>query len=117
MTKTSLLGTITSNVTVLVLTLPTASAANWLGVSDSSLRDGDVSFGTIPAIILNVTNFLLSFVGTISMIMIIYGAVRMGYGAVANDKEVGKKIISAGIFGFIIAVSGWFIINLIIDNF
>ena len=51
------------------------------------------------------------------MIMIIYGAVKMGYGSVSNDKEAGKKVITAGIIGFIISVSGWFIINLIIDNF
>lgn len=50
------------------------------------------------------------------MIMIIYGAVRMGYGSVADDKEAGKKIISAGIVGFVISVSGWLIINFIIDN-
>lgn len=67
-------------------------------------------------VILNVTNFVLSLVGTVAMIMIIYGAVRMGYGAVADDKEAGKKIISAGIVGFVISVSGWLIINFIIDN-
>lgn len=64
-----------------------AMAANWLGVDNQSLRDGNVSFSTIPAIILNVTNFVLSLMGTITMIMVIYGAVRVGYGSVSSDKE------------------------------
>ena len=49
--------------------------------------------------------------------MIIYGAVRLGYGAVTGDKETGKKIITASIIGFVIAVSGWFIVNFLLQNF
>ena len=94
-----------------------AHAESWIGINSAKLRDGNVGFETIPLLIVNVTNYLMGFVGTISMIMIIYGAVRMGFGAVAGDKEIGKKVISAGIVGFVIAVSGWFIVNLIIDNF
>ncbi len=48
--------------------------------------------------------------------MIIYGAVRMGLGSLSNDKETGKKIITAGITGFVLSVSGWFIIRFVIDN-
>lgn len=94
-----------------------ASGNNWLGVDNSDLRNGNIGFESIPGMILSVTNFLLGFVGTISMIMIIYGAVRIGYGAVADDKEAGKKIVTAWIVGFVISVSGWFIINFVIDNF
>lgn len=72
-----------------------ASGNNWLGVDNSDLRNGNIGFESIPGMILSVTNFLLGFVGTISMIMIIYGAVRIGYGAVADDKEAGKKIVTA----------------------
>jgi hypothetical protein len=50
------------------------------------------------------------------MIVIIYGAFRIGYGAVMDDKEAGKKIVTAGIIGFVISISGWFIINFVIDN-
>ncbi len=89
---------------------------NWLGIKNADLRSGNVGFETIPVIILNVTNFLLWLVATVSMIVIIYGAFRIGYGAVMDDKEAGKKIITAGIIGFVISVSGWFIINFIIDN-
>lgn len=50
---------------------------NWLGINNSALRNGDVSLASIPTAILNVTNFTLKFVGTVAMIMIIYGAIRM----------------------------------------
>jgi hypothetical protein len=101
----------------LMLMTEAVSAASWIGIGDGNLRSGNVDFGTIPLLIVSVTNYLLGFVGTISMMMIIYGAVRMGFGVVTGDKEIGKKIIAAGIIGFVIAVSGWFIVNLIIDNF
>jgi hypothetical protein len=103
----------------LPLLLPNSAfaASNWLGINDDDLRNGNLGFESIPGIILNVTNFILGLVGTVATIMIIYGAVRIGYGAVADDKEAGKKIVTAGIVGFVISVSGWFIINFIIDNF
>ncbi len=62
-----------------LLALPRwTSAASWIGIEDSKLRSGDIDFATIPLIISNVTTYLLGFVATISMIMIMYGAVRMG---------------------------------------
>lgn len=54
-------------------------AASWIGIGDSNLRNGNVDFETIPLLIVSVTNYLLGFVGTVSMMMIIYGAVRMGF--------------------------------------
>lgn len=101
----------------LPLLAPSATYANWLGIDDMDLRNGNVGFESIPGLILNITNFLLGFIGTVAMIMVIYGAVRIGYGAVADDKEAGKKIVTAGIIGFVISVSGWFIVNFVIENF
>lgn len=40
----------------------------------------------------------------------------MGLGSLSNDKETGKKIISAGIVGFLLSASGWFIIRFVIEN-
>ena len=112
----SLFARLSLALTLLILSAP-VHAANWLGISRENLRSGNLGFETIPLLVINVTNYLMGFVGTVSMIMIIYGSVRMGFGAVAGDKEIGKKVIAAGIIGFVIAVSGWFIVNLIIDNF
>lgn len=92
-----------------------ASGANWTGVDNDKLRNGDVGFETIPTIIMSLTNFILGLSGTISMVMIIYGAVQMSFGSYSSG-EKGKKIISGGIIGFVISVSGWFIIRLVIDN-
>jgi hypothetical protein len=92
------------------------AAENWIGISNDKLRNGNVGFNDIPAIIINVTNYILGLAGTVTVVMIIYGAVRMGLGSLSNDKETGKKIISAGIVGFVLAVSGWFIIRLVIEN-
>jgi hypothetical protein len=103
---------------ITLLQTPTLWAAdeNWLGIKNDKLRSGDVGFDSIPTLIISVTNFLMGLVGTISMLVIIYGAIRMGMGSLSSDKETGKKIIGGGIIGFVIAVSGWFLINLVIDN-
>jgi len=66
--------------------------------------------------IINITNYILGLSGTVAVIMIIYGSVRMGLGSLSNDKETGKKIITAGIVGFLLSASGWFIIRFVIEN-
>jgi hypothetical protein len=34
-------------------------AASWIGIGESNLRNGNVDFGTIPLLIVSVTNYLL----------------------------------------------------------
>jgi hypothetical protein len=50
-------------------------------VGDSSfntkLRSGDVTFNDIPAMIVYATEFFLAIAGTVSIVAIIYGAIKM----------------------------------------
>lgn len=63
-----------------------------------------------------MTNFFLAFAGTISVIMIIYGAFRLSTGSLESDKDTAKKIITASIIGFALAVSAWAIIKIVMTN-
>lgn len=109
--------TLYSALALILIPIHNAHAENWLGVGDSELREWNVGFQDIPKMIISVTNWLLGFIGAVSVIMIIYWAVMLGYWAVTGDKETGKKIITASIIGFVIAVSWWFIVNFLIANF
>jgi len=91
--------------------------ANYLGINDTNLRNGDITFDDIPKAIISVTQFLLGLTGTIAVAVIVYGALRIALGAVPGDKDTGKKLVTSAIIGFIISVSGWVIINIFVSNF
>lgn len=88
------------------------------GIGDSDkLRSGDVSFSDIPKIISYATTFVLGFAATVSVIMIIYGAFQMAlFGLTSQEKKKGAETIQHGIIGFVITVSAWFIINIVMSN-
>ena len=76
-----------------------------------------MSFDDIPKIISYATTFILGFAATVAVIMIIYGAFQMAlFGLTSQEKKKGQETIEHGIIGFVIAVSSWFIINMIMSN-
>jgi hypothetical protein len=85
-------------------------------VSSSNLRTGNIGFDDIPKMILAATNFFLGFAGTVSVVMIIYGAFRLSMGSIESDKDTAKKIITASILGFVLSVSSWGIIKIVMTN-
>jgi len=48
--------------------------------------------------------------------MIIVGAFRMVIGSIENDKSKGKDAIKWGIYGLIVATSGWFLLKMVIEG-
>lgn len=85
--------------------------------SSTKLREWNISFDDIPKIISYATTFILGFAGTVSVIMIIYGAFQMAlFGLTSQEKKKGQETIEHGIIGFVISVSSWFIINMIMSN-
>lgn len=86
------------------------------GITEEKIRKGDFSFEDIPKVIMNSTNFFLSFAGTVSVVMVIYGAFRLSLGSVESDKDTAKKIITAALIGFALAVSSWAIIKVVMTN-
>ena len=100
------------------ITTSTVFADNILGVgNDTKLKNGDISFSDIPKMISYATSFLLGFAATIAMIMIIYGAFQMTLIAITSEeKKKGYDTMQHGIIGFVIAVSAWLIIKVVISN-
>ncbi|MDD2565341.1 MAG: hypothetical protein PHZ26_00715 [Candidatus Gracilibacteria bacterium] len=96
-----------------------AFADNITGIADDKLKNGDVSFSDIPKSIQYATGFILKFAATIAVIAIIIGGLKYSLGSVEGsspNKQKANDTIKYGIMGFVIAVSSWYIINLIVNN-
>lgn len=95
---------------------PNAGFIGGNGITQGKIRNGDFTFDDIPTVIMNATNFFLGFAATVSVVMIIYGAFRLSLGSVESDKDTAKKIIVAALIGFVLAVSSWAIIKIVMTN-
>lgn len=89
----------------------------WNGIDNARLRQGNISFSEIPSVIVAITNNLLSFVGYISLGVILIGALMYVLGGVNEEmKSKGKEAIKIALIGAVVSWSGWLIINFFIDN-
>ncbi len=96
-----------------------AASNGYLCIDYENLRKWNVAFDSIPKAINCGTSFILSFAWTIAMVMIIVWALKLSlwsWIAWSADKTKAKNTITFGILGFVVALSAWFIINLIIWN-
>lgn len=105
----------TSFLTTLVFADPDE---NYLGISNSKLREWDISMSDIPKAIQSVTTFILSFSATIAMIMIIVWALKWSLWSIDSspDKKKAQDTIKYWIYWFVVSVSAWFIVNVVIQN-
>lgn len=73
---------------------------------------GDYQVNDFIVLAINVSNWILGIVGSLTLIMFIYGGVMFLISAGASDKVAqAKKIIIASIIGLIIVFSSWLIIK------
>lgn len=90
----------------------------WDSSFNTKLRLGDVSFKDIPVMIVYATEFFLAIAGTVSIVAIIYGAIKMQIHSDAfggHNNEEWKKTVIAGITGFAISISAWFLIKKFVE--
>lgn len=88
------------------------------GVTNAQLRQGNISFSQIPGVVVAITNNLLSFVGYISLGVILIGALMYVFGGVSEEmKSKGKEAIKMALMGAVVSWSGWLVVNFVIDNF
>lgn len=92
------------------------AADTYLGVSSEKLRSGNITFDDVPKMIVSLTGFVLALTGTISLIMIIYGALRMVLGSYEQSVKDGKNTIMYALIGLAISASAWFIIKFVFST-
>lgn len=93
------------------------AADNILWISDSKLRNGEVSLDDIPTAITSMIDFFMSIAGTIAVIFIIIGAYKILFGSLQQDKTKGRDTIIMALTGFALAALAWMIVKIILANF
>ncbi len=95
-----------------------ASILEWGGcITENQIRTGDISFDKLPCIIIGIASTLLSFVGYISLgIILLWGLYYIFWGVSESAKETGKTAVKMAFIGALISWSSWVIVNFILDN-
>lgn len=93
------------------------AADNYLWISNSRLRNGNVHLEDIPGAIRSVIDFLMWIAGTIAVIFVIIGAYKILFGSLQQDKTKWRDTIIVALWGFALAALSWMIIKLILSNF
>lgn len=88
-------------------------------IANEKLKNWDVTFSDIPKAIQYATWFILKFAATVAVIAIIIWWLKYSLGSVewsSPNKQKANDTIKYWIMWFVIAVSSWYIINLIVNN-
>ncbi len=96
------------------------TSPNILWIDNEKLRTWNVSFSDIPKSIQSATTFILWLAATIAMIMIIVWWLKYSLWTMewsAPNKSKAQETIKYWIMWFVVAVSSWFVIKLVIENF
>lgn len=75
---------------------------------------GDYEINDFMALALKISQWILGIVGTLTLIMFIYGGFMFLISAGSSEKVTqAKKIITAAVVGLIIVFASWLIINFV----
>lgn len=94
-------------------------ADNIIWIEDSKLKKWNITLSDIPKAIQSATTFILWLAATIAVVMIIVWALKYSLGSVSwssPNKQNAVNTITFWILGFVLSISAWFIINLVIAN-
>ena len=78
-------------------------------------RTGAVSLWMIPFYVKYILEFVLSIAGLLAVGGVVYGGYFYLFAGVTDDKERGKKAIIYSIAGFILALTAWALVNIVIS--
>jgi hypothetical protein len=79
-----------------------------------AIKSGYIRFWMIPFFVSYALNFIISLAGLIIVAMIIIGAYYYIAGGLTDDKEKGKTIIKYALYGFVLVLSSWTLVNILL---
>lgn len=86
-------------------------------VPEAGKADGNYKMEHFIELAVNVSQLILGLVGSLSLVMFIYGGVTFILSAGSSEKiGEAKKIIVASVVGLIIVFSSWLIIKFAVDT-
>lgn len=87
---------------------------NELDMMTCAIKSGNMHFWMIPYFVNYALEFIIAVAGLIVVLMIVLGGYYYIYGAVTDDKEKGKTIITYAIGGYALVLVSWFIVNAVL---
>lgn len=75
--------------------------------------DGTVELNDIPIILLDFIDLLSKWAGTIAVIMLVWGGLKLIASGITEDKEGAKNTIKWALIGLVVALCAWLIVNAI----
>lgn len=83
----------------------------------SAAECGDYTVSDIASMTITVSNWIFGIVGSLTLLMFVYGGLMFLISAGSSDKvSSAKKIISAAVVGLIIVFASYVIINFILGS-
>lgn len=89
--------------------VPARSAALTCGI-----KSGRIPLWLIPFYIVRVIDFLLLMGGLVAVLFMIIGGYQMIVGSYSEDKEKGKNTIKYALFGLVLTLVAYTIVNLVL---
>jgi Type IV secretion system pilin len=86
-------------------------ATKWSNALGCAIKSGQIKFWMIPYFVNYILEFMITTAGVLVVLMIVIGGYYYIAGAVTDDKEKGKTIISYALGGYALVLSAWFIVN------
>jgi len=87
------------------------AGANFLACA---LKLGYIRFWMIPFYVLYALQFVVALAGLIAVLMVVLGGYYYVAGGITDDKEKGKTIIAYALGGFVVVLTSWVVVNIIL---
>ncbi len=94
--------------------LDTASKNDIEALLGCALKSGEIQFWMVPYYVIFVMEFVIELAGLIVVLMIMVGAYYYIAGGLTDDKEKGKTIITYALGGFVLTLSSWILVNILL---
>ena len=80
-----------------------------------AVTTGDIKMWMVPFFIRYVLEFIIGIAGLLAVGGVVYGGYLYLFAGLSDDKDKGKNAIKNGILGFIIVLTSWAIVNIVIS--
>jgi|GEM_PF-1702304 len=94
--------------------IDTAEKSDIEAILGCALKSGEIQFWMVPYYAVFILEFVIELAGLLVVLMIMVGAYYYVAGGLTDDKEKGKKILTYAIGGFVLTLSSWIIVNIIL---
>ncbi len=94
---------------------PPSPNTSYTQVLGCAITTGDVKMWMVPFFIRYILEFIIGLAGLIAVGGIVYGGYLYLFAGLSEDKDKGKNAIKNGILGFVLVLTSWAIVNIVIS--